>query len=345
MSNGKAPHPLVELTLMRFREFVREPDALLWAFLLPVLLAAGLGIAFRNRPPEIVKVAAGSTTLANALRQEPLLDVQLLTPQDVDSALRLGKVALAAEPASGGTVLYRYDSTNPEGRLAFMLADRAIQRAAGRSDPVSSAHSLVTEPGSRYIDYLVPGLMGMNLLSGAIWGVGYPIADARRKKLLKRLMTTPMQRHYYLLSFLISGLVRHAAEVVFLLGFAMLVFGTPLRGPRLDLVVICVLSALAFGSLGLLISSRVQTLEAANGLMNVTMLPMWILSGVFFSAQKFPDALQMFIKSLPLTAAIDALRANMLHGAGLGELRPELSVLTAWLVICFPLALRIFRWR
>ncbi len=344
MSNRTSIHPLVELTLMRFREFIREPDALFWAFLLPVLLAAGLGVAFRNRPPEIVKVAAGSPSLADALRREPLLHVQVLTLQGAEEALRLGKVALAVEPTSRSVVLYRYDFTNPEGRQAFMLAERAIQRAAGRNDPIDSAQSPLTEPGSRYIDYLVPGLMGMVLLSGTIWGVGYPIADARRKKLLKRLMTTPMQRHYYLLSFLISGLVRLAAEVGLLLAFGMLVFGTPLRGPRLDLAVICLLSALSFGALGLLICSRVQTLEAANGLMNFTMLPMWILSGVFFSAQKFPDALQMAIKSLPLTASIDALRANMLHGAGLAELRPELGVLTAWLVICFPLALRMFRW-
>jgi ABC-2 type transport system permease protein len=345
MSDRSTLHPLVELTLMRFREFVREPDALFWAFLFPVLLAAGLGVAFRNRPPEIVKVAAASPTLADALRREPLLDVQLLTPQGAEEALRLGKIALAAEPTDGGVVLYRYDFTNPDGRQAYMLADRAIQRGAGRTDAVGSAVSPLTEAGSRYIDYLVPGLMGIILLSGAIWGVGYPIVDARRKKLLKRLMTTPMQRRNYLWSFLISGLVRLSAEVIFLLAFGIVVFGTPLRGPRLDLVVICVLSGLSFGALGLLISSRVQTLEAANGLMNVTMLPMWILSGVFFSAQKFPDALQTVIKSLPLTATIDALRANMLHGAGLGELRPELGVLTVWLVVCFPVALRLFRWR
>jgi ABC-2 type transport system permease protein len=342
---GEKIYPLLELTLMRLREFVREPDALIWAFLVPLLLAAGLGVAFRDRSPDPFKVAAASPGLADALRQESLLDVQLLTLRESEEALRLGKVALAVEPADRSAVLYRYDATNPDGRAASVLADRAIQKAAGRTDPVRSAYSPVTERGSRYIDHLIPGLVGMNLLSGAIWGIGYPIVDARRRKLMKLMLTTPMPRHYYLLSFLISGLVRLTVEVGVLLGFGILVFRTPLRGSLLDLVVICVVSALSFGSLGLLVASRAQSLEAANGLMNLTMMPMWILSGVFFSSQKFPQVLQPLIQWLPLTAAIDALRANMNQAAGLGQVRLELGVLAAWFVVCFPLALRMFRWR
>ncbi len=133
-----ADHPLVQLTLVRFREFVREPEALFWVFVFPILLAAGLGIAFRNRPAEVLKIAAVTPELAQSLRQEKLLDVQLLESGAAEEALRTGKVALLAVPESRGTVLYRYDDTNPEGRVAHMFADRAIQRAAGRVDPVST---------------------------------------------------------------------------------------------------------------------------------------------------------------------------------------------------------------
>jgi ABC-type multidrug transport system permease subunit len=338
-------HPLVQLVLVRFREFLREPEALFWVFVFPILLAAGLGIAFRNRPAEVLKIGAVTPELADSLRREKLLDVQQFTARDAEEALRTGKVALMALPASSGGVTYRYDDTNPEGRAARLLADAAIQRGAGRVDPVAATDRLMREPGSRYIDFLIPGLLGMNLMGSAIWGMGFAIIDARRKKLMKRLIATPMPRHYYLLSFLLSRLLLLVIEVAVVLGFGVWVFGVPARGSLLDLVLLCVLGSMAFSALGLLLASRAQTIEAASGLMNVTMMPMWILSGVFFSSQRFPDVVQPLIKALPLTAAIDALRMNMLQGASLAQVAPQMGVLGAWLVLCFTLALKLFRWR
>jgi ABC-2 type transport system permease protein len=340
-----ADHPLVQLTLVRFREFTREPEALFWVFIFPVLLAAGLGIAFRNRPAEVLKIGAVTPELTRSLSQEKLLDVRQLDPGAADEALRTGAVALLAVPGTGGAVVYRYDDTNPEGRTARMLADRAIQKAAGRTDPVSTSDLLMREPGSRYIDFLIPGLLGMNLMGSAIWGMGFAIVDARRKKLMKRLVATPMPRSYYLLSFVLSRLLLLVVEVGLLLGFGAFVFHVPVRGSLISLVLLCVLGSLCFCALGLLISSRARTIEAASGLMNAVMLPMWIVSGVFFSAQRFPDAVQPIIKALPLTAVIDSLRANMLQGASLAHLAPQVSVMSAWLIICFALALKLFRWR
>lgn len=340
-----ADHPLVQLTFVRFREFMREPEALFWVFVFPILLAAGLGIAFRNRPADVLTIVAVTPQLTQSLRQEKLLDVQQLPPAAAEEALRTGKAALLAEPGPGGAVVFRYDDTNPEGRAARMLADRAVQRAAGRADPVSSSDELIREPGSRYIDFLLPGLLGMNLMGSAIWGLGFAIVDARRKKLMKRLIATPMPRHYYLLSFILSRLLLLVIEVGAVLGFGALVFHVPVRGSWLDLAALCVLGSLSFSALGLLIASRAQTIEAASGLMNLAMMPMWIVSGVFFSAQRFPGGLQPAIKALPLTALIDALRANMLQGADFSRLAPQLSILGAWLLVCFALALRLFRWR
>ncbi len=337
-------HPLAQLTLERFRGFIREPEVLFWVFVFPILLAAGLGIAFRNRPPEVIRIVTPSPELARALSPEKGLDVRLLSAAQAGEQLRSGKAALLATPTPQG-VTYRFDDTNPDGRTARMLADAAIQRAAGRADPVRAADSLVREPGSRYIDFLVPGLLGMNLMGSAIWGMGFAIVDARRKKLIKRLIATPMPRRYYLMSFALSRLALLVVEVAAVLGFGALAFGVPMRGSLAVLTGMCVLGSMSFCALGLLIASRARTIEAASGLMNAAMMPMWVLSGVFFSAQRFPDAAQPLIRALPLTAVIDSLRAIMLQGAGLAQVAPKAGVLAVWLVVCFVLALKLFRWK
>ena len=338
-------HPLWQLTLVRVREFTREPEALFWALIFPILLAGGLGIAFRNRPPDVLKVAAVTPQIAASLRQEALLDVQELGAEDAERALRTGQVALVAEPGSSEPVVYRYDDTNPEGRMSRMLADAAVQRANGRVDPVRSTDRLMRETGSRYIDFLIPGLVGMGIMGNSIWGLGFAVVDARRRKLMKRIVATPMPRHFYLLSFLLFRMMLLPIEVGVPVVFGILAFGVPFRGPLAALVGLCILGSLSFSALGLLIASRAKTIEAVSGLMNFVMLPMWVLSGVFFSAQRFPDAVQPLIKALPLTALIDGLRATMLQGAGVVALAREWSTLAGWLVVCFVVALRLFRWR
>jgi len=343
-------HPLVQLTRVRYREFFREPEAVFWVFIFPVLLAAGLGIAFRNRGPErtVVGVVAGqpeAARLAEALRREKEVEASLLGDSAAIEALRTGDVALVVVPSASGAVEYRYDDTRPESRIARLLVDDALQRSAGRRDLMAVQDQLVRERGARYIDFLVPGLLGMNLMGSGIWGLGFAIVDARKKRLLKRLIATPMSRSQYLASFVLSRLTLLFIEVGLLLGFGVLAFGVPLRGSLPLLVVICLLSSLAFAALGLLIASRAQTMEGVSGLMNLVMLPMWIFSGVFFSAARFPDAIQPLIQVLPLTAVIDALRANILRGAGWQSVAPELAILVAWLVVSFLLALKLFRWR
>ena len=338
---------LFQLTMVRFREFLREPEALFWVFGFPIILAAGLGVAFRNRPPEVLKIGVVSSALDSALSKEKLLDVTEFSggSGDAELALKTGKIALLAEPGAQGQVVYHYDDTNPDARSARMLADDAIQRAAGRTDPVGSSDTLIREPGSRYIDFLLPGLLGMNLMGSGIWGLVFTIVDARRKKLMKRLVATPMPRHDYLLSFLLSRLGLLVIEVGVVAGFGALVFHVPLRGSPLSLVLVCVMGSLSFSAIGLLISSRLQTIEAASGVSNLVMMPMWVVSGVFFSAQRFPSAIQPVIHGLPLTALIDALRANMLQGEPIARLAPQLGILTVWMVVSFALALRLFRWR
>ncbi len=341
---------LVQLTLVRYREFLREPEAVFWVFVFPILLAAGLGLAFRNQPKEMQHVAVLSTapaadSTAAVLRRDSALAVQLLDDSGAARALRTGDVALVAIPDRDGHVTYRFDPTRPESRMARLLTDDALQRAAGRRDPVPVAESTVHERGSRYIDFLIPGLLGMNIMGSGIWGVAFAIVDARRRRLLKRLSATPMSRREYLASFILSRITFLVLEVITLLGFGVLVFHVPMRGTLLGLALICVLSSFAFSAMGLMIASRSRTTEGVSGLANLAMLPMWVFSGVFFASSHFPKAMQPFIRALPLTAAIDALRANMLQGAGLAAVVGELGVLTAWLVAAFVLALGLFRWK
>lgn len=341
---------IVQLTLARYREFYREPEALFWTFVFPLLMAAGLGLAFRSRPPEVVKVAvvrglAGSAQTIAGLKRDHQLDVRELDDSIGRHQLRTGKVALLVVPISSSTIEYRFDDTRPEAISARRIANDALQRARGRTDPVAVQESLVRDRGSRYIDFLVPGLLGMNLMSSSIWGIGFSVVDQRRKRLLKRFVATPMSRPQYLASFVLARLSLLIIEVGVLVGFGTLLFGVPLRGPLLTLGMVSLVGSLAFGGIGLLVAARPKTIEAASGLMNLSMLPMWVLSGVFFSSTNFPDAMQPFIKALPLTALNDALRANMLEGAGFGELRAEFAVIAVWLVVSFPIAVKIFRWK
>jgi ABC-type multidrug transport system permease subunit len=345
---GNTP-AIIQLTLARFREFYREPEAVFWVFVFPILLAAGLGIAFRNRPAEASHIAVArsvsNSAIVDSLRKSPSIVLDVLDDTAAATALRTGKVALVVAPRTDGSVEYRYDEARPESRTARLVVDRAVQRAGGQHDPVPVTETKVSERGSRYIDFVVPGLLGMNLMGSGIWGIGFAIVDARKKKLLKRLIATPMSRAEYLSSFLFFRLALLVVEVATLIGFGALVFGVPLRGSVPQLVVICVLSSLAFGGLGLLVASRARTMEGASGLMNLVMLPMWVFSGVFFSSGNFPQAAQPFIQGLPLTAVNDALRANMLQGAPWSAVGGELLIIASWLAVCFILALRLFRWR
>jgi len=342
------------LASVRFKEFYREPEAIFWSFVFPIILAIGLGIAFRNRPAESVPVAVVVTPAspadvrdslpAHLARGGNVIVTRVASEAAGREALRTGRVALLVVPDSAG-VVYVYDETRPEAQLARLLIDDRVQRGAGRADPVPITERHVREAGSRYIDFLIPGLLGMNIMGGAMWGIGFSIVDARRKNLLKRLVATPMSRVEYLLSFIISRLAFLAIEMVLLLGFAMLVFDVPVRGSFLQLGGIAILASLSFSALSLLVVSRARTIEAASGLMNVAMLPQWVLSGVFFSSANFPDAAQPFIRALPLTATIDAFRGTMLQGATLGGISTELAVLVGWLVVGLVGAVKMFRWR
>ncbi len=348
---GFKGHPMFQLTLVRFREFIREPEAVFWTFVFPILLAAGLGIAFRQKGLEqlqigVVTRAGADTSVVAAMTRDSTLVLKSYDDSAGALALRTGKVALLVIPgAAQGGVQYVYDRERSEAASARLVVDRAVQSGAGRVDPVRASDTYVTENGSRYIDFLVPGLLGMNLMGSSIWSLAFAIVTARNKKLLKRLMATPMSRFQYLLSFLFSRLFFLIIEVVTLVGFGYFAFGVPLRGSLATMMLIALLGAVSFGGLGLLCASRARTVEAVSGIANFVMLPMWVFSGVFFSSSNFPESVQPFIHLLPLTAVNDALRANMLEGASLAAVSPQLLIILVWGLVSFFAALKLFRWR
>ena len=343
---SRLSHPLWRLTRARILEFIREPEAIFWVFVFPVLLALGLGIAFRSRPAESLRIAVqegpGAAALAAKLDSFPDLRARLMDPGEADNELRTGKLALVV--VLGDSVTYVFDPTRSESQLARRAVDDAVQRAAGRRDLIEVREQHLTEPGSRYIDFLIPGLLGLNLMGSGMWGIGFNIVQARRSKLLKRLLATPMRKSHYLISYGLSRFVFMILEVAALVGFGWVVFDVRVHGSILDLFVVSVVGALSFAGLGLLTASRALTVEGVSGIMNLVMLPMWIFSGVFFSYSRFPEALQPFVKALPLTPLLEALRSVMIDGAPLSANLGRLAVIGAWGGLSFAAALRIFRW-
>lgn len=342
-------HPLVELTFMRMREFMREKEAVFWVFIFPVLMTFALGIAFRNTAPDkaLVAIESGTQTVseaANVLSRSPEINATVMSPDEAAQALRSGKVSIVVKPVND-TFEYHFDPTRPESRTARLLVDDVLQRGKGRADVVHAGEQQITEPGARYVDFLVPGLIGMNLMGSGLWGLGFTVVIARSRKLLKRFAATPMRRSHYLLSFMLSRLVFLFLEVTAVVVFAWLVFGFTVRGSWLSVAFITLLGGFTFSGIGLLVAARPTTIEGVSGLMNFIMLPMWLLSGIFFSSERFPQLLQPFIKALPLTALNSVLRALMNEGATLSSNWMQISILLAWLVISFVVALKIFRWQ
>jgi ABC-type multidrug transport system permease subunit len=361
--------PFFQLYRARLREFWRQPARIFWVYAFPTLLAVVLGFAFQNRPPAPIQVdlVAGPNAAPiieaierhnQKLAQEqqspgrpagvPLPQIIIVKGTEAEANKRLtrGKAVIELIPTSETTWVYRYDPTRPEAASARQVVDDALQVAAGREDKRTPTDIHVTEPGSRYIDFLIPGLIGVNAMGGGLWGIGFYLVNLRIGKLLKCYVATPMPRSDFLGAILASRLTFLIPDVTILLLLGMLAFRMPIRGNLLVFFLVDVVGALAFAGIGLLVASRTSTTEAVSGLMNLVMLPMYLLSGVFFDSDRFGKSAQWLIQALPLTQLVKALRLVLLEGADLSDqgVLKALAILAAWAVATFYIALRIFRW-
>ena len=335
----------------RMLELVREREVIFWVFVFPLLLALGLGFAFRDKPADRTSIAVVSgphaqdvLSLIEKSPQRSAIHAVIVDQAQAAKGLRLGQFDLIVQPLSAGSVEYHYDPARPESVLSHNEVNDALQSAAGRKDVLATAEIRSSEPGSRYIDFLIPGLLGMNLINSGMWGIGFALVDMRQRKLLKRFVATPMRRSDFLMALASSRLILMVIEVGLLLGFGVFIFHMRVLGSLLAIMLIGAIGAVSFGGLGLLTASRAQKIESVSGLINIVMMPMWIFSGVFFSYQRFPAMVQPFIKALPLTALNDALRATILEGSTLLSQTGRISILVVWGAASFFLALRWFRW-
>ncbi|MHB8736668.1 MAG: ABC transporter permease [Terriglobales bacterium] len=337
-----------QLLLARMKELYREPELIFWIFIFPVLLAGGLGVAFRAHAPSPTAVAIvsgpGAARARALIADDPNLQVSVLPAPVALNDFRFGRVALVVIPGPQGQYTFRLDPARSESQLARLQVNNALQQGAGRRDPISVGDQVASESGSRYIDFLIPGLLGMNLMNSGMWGVGFALVEMRQRKLLKRLVATPMPRSQFLAALATSRLVLMLVEMVLLLGIGVLGFRMQILGSLLTIVVVGAVGAVSFAGLGLLAACRAQKIESVSGLINAVMMPMWVFSGVFFSYQRFPSMLQPLIRGLPLTALNDALRAVILEGASLRSQALRLLILAVWGCGSALLALRWFRW-
>jgi len=342
--------PLMQLVKSRLLEFIRQPEAVFWVYLFPILMVIALGSAFRTQTIEsfdvVIEAGQKAENIARVLEdaEGKIFQTEILAVEDAATKLRIGKTTLVIGVKDDNYV-YKYDPTRPGSMAAKSAVDTELQKAEGRTDAFVAIEEAKSDPGGRYIDFLVPGLLGMGLMGGGLFGVGFAIVDLRIRKLLKLFMATPMKRSHFLLSLMLSRMVFMVPEVILLLVFSWLFFGVTVYGSWLLILLLIVVGSIQFAGIGLLIASRVKTLEAASGLLNLAMLPMWTLCGIFFSYDRFPDFLHPFIRLLPLTPVVDSLRAVMLEGAGIAQIWPELINMSLWGVISFGIALLIFRWR
>lgn len=340
--------PISQLILCNIKASMREPEAIFWTYGFPLLMIVCLGIAFDTSAPQqqLVDVVdgLGSEQILEALSDDKQFRVFEGSEDEVLERLKRNRTQIVVKAAPDGSVEYFFDPTNPDARIARGIVDDTLQKAAGRADARPVTDETVTAPGSRYVDFLVPGLIGLNLMGGGMWGVGFSLVDMRIKKLLKRMLGTPMKRYQFLAAMVGTRALFFIPEAFALLLVAKLIFGVPIVGtiPAIILVAFCGMSA--FAGLGLLAASRAQRIESISGIMNVVMLPMWLCSGVFFSNERFPAIMQPFIQALPLTQLINALRAVILEGQGIIDQAFPLIILAAWAGVTFLVALKIFRW-
>ncbi len=338
-----------QMVLARLRTFFREPEALFWVYIFPIVMAVGLAIAFWNRPPEppLVDVVRGASPgvaeqFAEQLR-EGGVKAEVHDEAECLHRYRVGKTALLVA-IHDSVFTFGLDPTRSESAAARYQVE-AIARKWKSPGAVQTNEQLETEPGNRYIDFLIPGLMGMNLLGGGLWGIGFVIVEMRVRKILKRMLATPMRRGDFMASLLAARFVMLFPEMASLYLVGRYGFGMPMRGSLLTMALIMIAGAFAACGLGLLVACRTEKSETVMGLINLIVLPMWLLSGVFFSSKRFPDAAQPFIQALPLTQINDALRETILEGKSLIEVSWRIGILLAYGIVTFLLAMKWFKWR
>ncbi len=364
-------HQLGQLIIIRFKEFIREPGIIFWSIIFPVLMAWVLGIAFTRQPTMVQHVAiqlesdslqnsklkdfllVADTTQGGAFGKEYVRTMEsqklgdtrykfsLVTAEDALLMIKRGITSMIILD-NQDTLSFRFDPQSPDAKLLYITLSNAILED-GRVISEAEIKPL-TQKGGRYIDFLVPGLIAMGLMNSIMWGISYALIDMRVKKLLRRMVATPMKKSYFMVSHFVARLLLGIIEAGILFGFAHFYFDTTIQGSAFAFVVVFFAGTVTFSGIAILIASRVNNSRVGTGLINVITLPMTILSGIFFSYHNFPDEVIPIIQKLPLTMLADSIRAIFIEGAGLADVWLNTLILFSIGIATFLLGLRIYKW-
>lgn len=366
---------LWQLFLSQAREIIREPGVLFWGIVFPILMSLGLGLAFTKKGETIRKVAVITDS---RVQENPVISAFLEEkcekndPAEEDSwkyrfvisdeklgnsvfmfyemkwdeAIRLLKrgtmnVLIAA---SADSVHYHFDPMNSDAELTYLKLSSVIGYGEINESAPGAVIRPLTTTGTRYIDFLIPGLITMGVMMSCMWGISYGIIEKRSKKLLRRLVATPMRKSHFLIALITVRIVMNVIESLTLLIFAMIAFKMSIQGDITSLILVYLAGNIAFAGLAVFVSSHTSSTEVGNGLINAVVMPMMVLSGIFFSYQNFPDWSHGFIQALPLTMMTDNFRSIINEGSGIGDVILPVIVLTAIGIAFFSAGLKIFKW-
>jgi len=330
---------LLQQIKVRWLEFKREPSALGWVVCMPIFWMVILGYAFSNPKPEVYGVGVidgskvGDTEVAETLQKSAQIKLRHGNDADLETRFRRGEIALVVS-ATDGSLKFELDPTNPEASRARFFVDDLLQRSQGRVDTITSTSENRTVRGGRYVDFLIPGLLGLSVMSTGLFGVGMSIVSNRKENLLKRYLATPMRPGTYLLSHVFGRFISLAIEFVAIIGSGFLIFGFGIEGSWLAFLAFAILGAACFTAMAMLAAARTKSLPTISGIANLLSIFMTMSSGVFFSKNNFPDSIVPFLDLIPLTALNDALRKIALEGAGFSENLRELLVLCVVTTVC-----------
>jgi ABC-type multidrug transport system permease subunit len=368
---------LWHLTLALIREITREPGVLFWGILFPILMSLGLGLAFTKKADVVRKVAVSRSNEIsdkdtseiyrflemNCIKQQPdskedfmwkyeLNDgklgntVFLFYEMDWNEAmvmLKRGTVNLILKSNNGKTE-YHFDPVNADAELTYLKLRNIIGSGEILQVNDNSEIKPLTVTGTRYIDFLVPGLITMGVMMSSMWGISYGIIEKRSKKLLRRLVATPMKKSHFLIALITVRVAMNFVEAIVLLLFALITFNITIQGSISAMVLLFIAGNIAFAGIAVFVSSHTSNTEVGNGLINAVVMPMMILSGIFFSYHNFPDWSVKVIQVLPLTMLTDGIRSIFNEGAGYNDVAIPILILSATGIIFFSAGLKIFKW-
>jgi ABC-2 type transport system permease protein len=341
---------LFQLIAAHFKSFFREPAILFWAILFPILMAWVLGIAFSTKgetvrtvyvtsTAEVPDIVSGEKLIGEETGNAFRIKFKNASPAESIRAIKRGVIALYIE-VKNDSLIYHFDPLNADAQLTHLMLEREISGITAKN---SAIEKLETK-GTRYIDFLIPGLIALGIMNSCIWGIGWNLIETRMKKLLRRMVATPMKKSVFLTSQVITRIILGCVETSLLFAFAYFYFGTTITGSVVAFVIIFLSGVFAFSGIGILVASRTAKSEVGNGLINAVTLTMTILSGVFFNYHNFPEWAISFIQVLPLTMLADAIRAIFIEAAGLRDVLIPMIVLCSMGFVTFTLGLKIFKW-